>query len=164
MDRYPVNLPYVGIASFAKLPVVEDLAAVEADVAILGVPWDAAVGYRPGARFGPRGIREYSTRFAFGERGLKPNGYWDIELGERLLAGVRLVDCGDVDALYLDVEYTFAGMSAAVRTLAGRGALVVALGGDHSVTFPVVRGLAELGPFDVIHLDAHLDYNDEVRG
>jgi agmatinase len=164
MERYPVNLPYVGIASFAKLPVVEDLAAVEADVAILGVPWDAGVGYRPGARFGPRGIREYSTRFAFGERGLKPDGYWDIELGRRRLAGVRLVDCGDTDALYLDVGYTFDGISAAVRTLAGRGALVVALGGDHSVTFPVVRGLDAVGPFDVVHLDAHLDYTDEVHG
>ena len=164
MERYPVNLPYVGIASFAKLPVVEDLATVEADVAILGVPWDAGVGYRPGARFGPRGIREYSTRFAFGERGLKPDGYWDIELGRRLLAGVRIVDCGDTDALYLDVDYTFDGISAAVRALAGRGALVVALGGDHSVTFPVVRGLDAAGPFDVIHLDAHLDYTDEVHG
>lgn len=164
MERYPVNLPYVGIASFAKLPVVEDLATVEADVAILGVPWDAGVGYRPGARFGPRGIREYSTRFAFGERGLKPDGYWDIELGRRRLAGVRIVDCGDTDALYLDVGYTFDGISAAVRALAGRGALVVALGGDHSVTFPVVRGLDAAGPFDVVHLDAHLDYTDEVHG
>jgi len=164
MGRYPVNLPYVGIASFAKLPIVEDLAAVDADIAILGVPWDAGVGYRPGARFGPRGIREYSTRFAFGERGMQPNGYWDIELGARLLAGARLVDCGDVDALYLDVDYTFDGMSEAVRTLAGRGVLVVALGGDHSVTFPVVRGLEAVGPFDVIHLDAHLDYNDAVHG
>ncbi|MDP8908729.1 MAG: arginase family protein, partial [Chloroflexota bacterium] len=81
-----------------------------------------------------------------------------------LLAGVRLVDCGDVDVLYLDVEHTFAGISAAVRTLAGRGALVVALGGDHSVTFPVVRGLDEVGAFDIIHLDAHLDYTDAVHG
>ncbi len=164
MERYPINLPYVGIASFAKLPIVEDLNRVEADVAILGVPWDAGVGYRPGARFGPRGIREYSTRFAFGERGLRPNGYWDIELGRRLLSGVRIVDCGDTDALYLDVDYTFDRMSSAVRTLAERGALVVALGGDHSVTFPVVRGLDTIGAFDVIHLDAHLDYNDAVGG
>lgn len=164
MERYPVNLPFVGIASFAKLPIVEDLASVEANVAILGLPWDAGIGFRPGARFGPRGIREFSTRFAFGERGLKPNGYWDIELGTRQLAGVRLVDCGDVDALYLDVEHTFAAMSTAVRTLAARGALVVGLGGDHSVTFPVVRGLEAAGPFDIIHIDAHLDYNDQVAG
>lgn len=164
MDRYPVNLPFVGIASFAKLPIVEELDRVEAEVAILGLPWDAGIGFRPGARFGPRGIREYSTRFAFGERGLKPNGFWDIDLGERQLAGVRIVDCGDVDALYLDVERTFASMSAAVQTLAARGTLVACLGGDHSVTFPAVRGLAASGPFDVIHLDAHLDYNDEVAG
>lgn len=164
MDRYPINLPYVGIASFAKLPITDDLQTLDTDIAILGVPWDGGVGYRPGSRFGPRGIREYSTRFAFGERGLRPNGYWDIGLGKRLLSGVRLTDCGDTDALYLDVDYTFDQISSTVRTIAKRGALLVALGGDHSVTFPVVRGLDVLGPFDLIHLDAHLDYNDAVGG
>lgn len=164
MEGQRANLPFVGIASFAKLPIQTDWERVEADAAILGVPWDAGVGYRPGTRFGPRGLRDASTRFAFGERGVPANGYFDIELGRRFLAGARLVDCGDVDALYLDHERTFANMTEAVRMIAGRGALVVALGGDHSVTFPVIRGLEALGPFDIVHLDAHLDYNDSVLG
>lgn len=158
------NLPYTGIASFAKFPIHTDLATVDADVAILGVPWDAGIGYRPGARFGPRGLRDASTRFAFGERGQTVSGYFDIQLDQRLLNGPRLVDCGDVDSLYLDHERTFRLATEAARTLSRRGALVVGLGGDHSVTFPLIRGLDKLGEFGIIQLDAHLDFNDHVLG
>jgi len=56
-----VNLAFTGIASFAKAPVCADLGCLRADVAVLGIPWDEGVSYRPGARFGPRAIREAST-------------------------------------------------------------------------------------------------------
>jgi agmatinase len=159
-----LNLPITGIASFCKAPVCMDPATLEADVAILGVPWDEGTGFRPGARFGPRGIREYSVRYAFGERGAAVGGYWDVEARRRYLEKLRLADCGDVDIIYTDWQRTFANITAAVRGLLDRGAFPVVLGGDNSITFPVVQAYAERGPFGLLHVDAHLDYSDEFLG
>lgn len=164
MPEPRLNLPITGIASFCKAPICLDPATVEADVAILGVPWDEGTGFRPGARFGPRGIREYSVRYAFGERGLTVGGYWDVEARRRYLEKIRLADCGDVDIIYTDWQRTFANITAAVRALLARGAFPVVLGGDHSITFPVVQAYAEQGPFGLLHVDAHLDYTNEVLG
>jgi len=159
-----VNLPSTGIASFCKFPIHTDLKTLSADVAILGVPWDEGVGYRPGARFGPRSLREYSTRFAFHERGAKKSGYWNIENRKRFLERISLVDCGDQDVLYLDVERTFSAITDSIRKMLSAKALPVILGGDHSITFPVVRAFQKIKPLHLIHLDAHLDYNDSVEG
>jgi agmatinase len=159
-----VNLPFTGIASFCKFPIHTDLETLSADVAIFGVPWDEGVGYRPGARFGPRSLREYSTRFAFHERGVGKNGYWDIERRKRYLEKVRLVDCGDQDVLYLKVEETFSAITDSVEKILSVKAFPVILGGDHSVTFPVVRAFRNRKPLHIIHLDAHLDYNDSIEG
>lgn len=159
-----VNLSFTGIASFAKFPIADGPAGVRADVAILGIPWDEGVSYRPGARFGPRAIREYSTRFGFHERGIPAAGWWDPNTRRRYLAGARVVDCGDVDVLFLDQTTTFNRATEAVAELVRAGAFPVVLGGDHSVTFPAVRALDQTGPLDVIHIDAHLDYNDDVFG
>jgi agmatinase len=159
-----VNLPFTGIASFCKFPIYTDLETLSADVAIFGVPWDEGVGYRPGARFGPRSLREYSTRFAFHERGVRKAGYWDIETKKRYLENIRLVDCGDQDVLYLNVEETFSAVTDSVRKILSAKAFPVILGGDHSITFPVVRGFRNPKPLHIIHLDAHLDYNDSIEG
>jgi agmatinase len=159
-----LNLPITGIASFCKAPICQDLATLDADVAVLGAPWDEGTGFRPGARFGPRGIREYSVRYAFGERGLAVGGYWDVETRRRSLERIRLADCGDVDIIYTDWQRTFANITAAVRALLDRGAFPVVLGGDHSITFPVVQAYADRGPFGLLHVDAHLDYSDEFLG
>lgn len=163
MTRYKVNLPSVGIASFLKSPICEDLDRVEAEVAVLGIPHDVGIGYRPGTRFGPRDIREYSTRYsAWGA--MQKSGYWDINTKRRHLSDVRIVDCGDVDIAYNDQDQNFATITANVRTLLRRGALPVLLGGDHSVTFPIVRAFEEVGPIGLVQIDAHLDYIDEVCG
>jgi len=159
-----VNLPFTGIASFCKFPIHTDLETFSADVAIFGIPWDEGVGYRPGARFGPRSLREYSTRFAFHERGAKKGGYWNIENRKRYLEKINLVDCGDQDVLYLDVERTFSAITDSVREMLSAKAFPVILGGDHSITFPVVRAFQKIKPLHLIHLDAHLDYNDSVEG
>jgi agmatinase len=159
-----VNLPFTGIASFCKFPIHTDLNTLSADVAIFGVPWDEGVGYRPGARFGPRSLREYSTRFAFHERGMRKAGYWDIENRRRYLDKIRLVDCGDQDVLYLKVEETFSAVTESVEKILSRKAFPVILGGDHSITFPVVRAFRNYKPLHLIHLDAHLDYNDSIEG
>jgi len=160
----PVNLPFTGIASFCKFPIHTNLETLSTDIAIFGVPWDEGVGYRPGARFGPRSLREYSTRFAFHERGVKKRGYWDIENKKRYLEKVRLVDCGDQDVLYLDVEKTFSAVTDSVGKILSAKALPVILGGDHSITVPVVRALRKYKPLHIVHLDAHLDYNDSIEG
>ena len=159
-----VNLPFTGIASFCKFPIHTDLETLSADVAIFGIPWDEGVGYRPGARFGPRSLREYSTRFAFHERGVKKRGYWNIENRKRYLEKISLVDCGDQDVLYLDVERTFSAITDSLRKILSAKAFPVILGGDHSITFSVVRAFQRIKPLHLIHLDAHLDYNDSVEG
>lgn len=159
-----VNLPFAGIASFCKFPIHTNLETLSTDVAIFGIPWDEGVGYRPGARFGPRSLREYSTRFAFHERGVKKSGYWDIENKKRYLEDVRLVDCGDQDVLYLDVERTFAAVTESITRILSAKAFPVILGGDHSVSIPVVRAFRAYKPLHIVHLDAHLDYNDSIEG
>jgi agmatinase len=160
----PLNLPVVGIASFCKFAVHTDVASLAADVAVLGVPWDGGVGFRPGARFGPRAIREFSTRYSFHERGEPMPGYFDMGRRRRVLGHVKIVDCGDVDVVYTQVEETFRRITWTVEQVLQRGAFPVVLGGDHSISFPAVRAFAEGGPLGVLHIDAHLDYNDEVAG
>ncbi len=159
-----VNLPFTGIASFCKFPIHTDLDTVSTDVAVFGVPWDEGIGYRPGPRFGPRSLREYSTRFAFHERAVKEGGYWDIEKKKRYLGDIRFVDCGDQDILYLKVEETFSAITESAARLLKSGAFPVFLGGDHSITFPIVRAFRDHKPLHILHLDAHLDYNDSVEG
>jgi agmatinase len=159
-----VNLPFTGIASFCKFPIQTDLETLSADVAIWGIPWDEGGGYRPGARFGPRSLREYSTRFSFHERGVKEGGYWNIEKKKRFLDGIQLVDCGDQDILYLKVERTFAAITDSVEKILYARTFPIILGGDHSITFPVVRAFKKYNPLHLIHIDAHLDYNDSVEG
>jgi agmatinase len=159
-----VNLPFTGIASFCKFPIYTDLDTLSADVAIFGVPWDEGVGYRPGARFAPRSLREYSTRFSFHERGVKKSGYWDIENKKRYLEKIRLADCGDQDVLYLDVQKTFAAVTDSVGRILSAKAFPVILGGDHSITVPVVQAFGKYKPLHMVHFDAHLDYNDSVEG
>jgi len=166
MKKYDqVNLPFTGIASFCKFPIHTDLKTIVAEAAIFGIPWDEGSGYRPGARFGPRSIREYSTRFAFHERGAKEGGFWSIERQRRYLEKTRIIDAGDQDILYLDVERTFDAITDSIRMILSRKVLPIILGGDHSISFPVVRAFGEFyNSLHIIHVDAHLDYNDSVEG
>jgi agmatinase len=152
---------FFGIPSFAKVPAVEVDGDWKADVAILGVPYDSSAGYRPGARFGPRAIRDISTRFGFLGAGL---GYWDARHQRRLLEGARVVDCGDVDAVPVSYQVTFENAACCVKTLVQRGVFPVVLGGDHSISWPVFSALESLRPVSLVHLDAHLDYRDVLAG
>lgn len=154
------NMAFTGIASFGMAPLEYDLKNIGADVAVLGIPFDEGTGFRPGTRFGPRGIRNMSVRFPF----FGGQGYWDIQRKKRFLEGVSLVDCGDSDVLYMDVEYTFKQIANNVGSILESRALPVFMGGDHSVTFPIVQAFSSKGPINYIHLDAHLDYRDHVKG
>jgi agmatinase len=81
-----------------------------------------------------------------------------------MLAETRIVDCGDVDIAYYDIERNMALITDAVGAILDRGAMPVLLGGDHSVTFPIVRAFERFGPLDIVHFDAHLDFIEDVVG
>ena len=116
-----------------------------------------------GTRFGPRDIRQYPVRYS-GWGGWKTSGYWDINDKKRKLATTRIVDCGDVDVAYYDIERNMRLITQSASAILERNALPVMLGGDHSVTFPLVRAFERFAPLDIVHFDAHLDWIDHVEG
>jgi agmatinase len=164
MQRYNANVPSVGLATFMKSPVCEDLSKIDADVAVLGIPYDAGTGFRPGSRFGPREIRSNSTRYSAWGAWKGGGGYWDINGKKRMLENTRIVDCGDVDIAYYDIDRNMGLITDAVKAILDRKALPVLLGGDHSVSFPIVRAFERFAPLDIVHVDAHLDFIDDVDG
>lgn len=155
-----LDLPFTGIASFGKRPVVTDWAAIEAEAAILGAPFDGGTQFRPGARFGPRAVREASTLFSFGHAG----AYDHEDDVTYLPPSVRIVDAGDADIVHTDTEASHANIETGVRALLDAGALPVVIGGDHSVTIPAIRAFAGRAPVHVLQIDAHLDFVDERHG
>ncbi len=159
-DSGRLDLPFVGIATFGKYPYQPDWSAIETDVAILGAPFDFGTQWRPGARFGPRAIREASTLFAFGHAGAYDHEDDVTYLGP----GTRIVDIGDADIVHTDTIQSHANIEAGVRAILAAGALPVVLGGDHSVNIPCVRAFAGHGPIHILQFDAHLDFVDERHG
>jgi len=155
-----LNLPFVGIATFAKKPYVADWSAIDADVAVLGAPFDFGTQYRPGARFGPRAIREASTLFSFGHAGAYDHEDDATYLGE----DVRIVDLGDADIVHTDTVKSHAGIRAGVEASLSAGALPVVLGGDHSVNIPCIEAFDGHGDIHVVQIDAHLDFVDIRHG
>jgi len=147
-----------GAISFFGVPNVEDLDQLRADVAFLGVPYDGGTSDRPGSRYGPATVREASIRYHSPNSG----GWFDVERGISILRGVTMQDVGDVDIRTTDMAENFGRITEAVRLLRAKGALPVLVGGDHSITFPIVRAFAE--EITVVQFDAHQDYTDEKFG
>ncbi|MBL4629243.1 MAG: agmatinase [Roseicyclus sp.] len=159
-DSGRLNLPFVGIATFGKYPYVQDWSAIDADIAVLGAPFDFGTQWRPGARFGPRAIREASTLFAFGH-----GGAYDPEDDVTYLgAGTRIVDMGDADIIHTQTDASHANIETGVRAPLAAGAIPVTLGGDHSVNIPCIRAFADQAPIHIVQIDAHLDFVDERHG
>jgi agmatinase len=144
---------FAGPATFARLPRIDEVSDV--DVAVVGVPFDAGVSYRPGARFGPAHVRESS-------RLLRPyNPAVDVEP----FASQQVVDAGDVAANPFDIEAAIGQIEAGTRALLERARRLVTIGGDHTIALPILRALAaEHGPVAVVHFDAHLDTWDTYFG
>jgi agmatinase len=137
---------FAGHTTFARLPRLEDVA--DHDVAVVGVPFDSGVTYRPGARFGPSHIRQ-------GSRLLRPH---NPALEVSPFAGLQVVDAGDIAANPFSIEEAMGQIESGVRELSTGGRNVVLLGGDHTVTLPALRALKEQhGPLALVHFDAHLD-------
>ena len=155
-----LDLPFVGISTFGKRPYVSDWSAIEADVAILGAPFDAGTQWRAGARFGPRSVREASTLFSFGHAGA-----YDHEDDATYLPGdVRIVDIGDADIVHTDTGASHANIETGVRAILDAGALPVTIGGDHSINIPCINAFEGQGDIHILQIDAHLDFVDERHG
>lgn len=159
-DNGRLDLPFVGISTFGKRPYVSDWSQIDADVAILGAPFDAGTQWRPGARFGPRAVREASTLFSFGHAGA-----YDHEDDAIYLPGdVRIVDIGDADIIHTNTVNSHANIETGVRAILAAGALPVTIGGDHSVNIPCINAFDAQGDFHILQIDAHLDFVDERHG
>lgn len=155
-----LDLPFTGIATFGRRPFAPDWAAIDADVAVLGAPFDAGTQYRPGARFGPRAVREASTLFSFGH-----SGAYDHEDDATYLgADVRIVDMGDADIVHTDTVKSHNNIRLGVKAALDSGALPVVIGGDHSVNIPCIEALEGAGDIHILQIDAHLDFVDERHG
>ena len=137
---------YAGLTTFARLPRAEDVD--DFDVAVVGLPFDAGVTYRPGARFGPSAIRQAS-------RLLRP---YNPALGVSTFSAAQVVDAGDISCNPFDIPVAMAEIEAGITELIAGGRRFVGLGGDHTVALPILRALhAVHGPIALVHFDAHLD-------
>ncbi len=144
---------YAGPPTFARLPRLGEVS--RADVAIVGLPFDSGVSYRPGARFGPAHIRQSS-------RLLRPY-HPAVEVAP--FAALQVADAGDLALNPFDIPEALAACELGIRDLAQDGATVVGLGGDHTLALPALRALHALhGPVAVLHFDAHLDTWDTYFG
>lgn len=151
-----------GFISFIQAPVEKDLATLNADIAILGVPY--GIPYEMGQSWtfdAPRYLREKSLRF---RNALGP--FYSFDFDGPLMDGrdMRIVDCGDVPGDPMDVRGTVDRATKAVRAILSRGAVPIVFGGDDAVPIPVIRAYRDFGPIVVIQIDQHLDFRDEVNG
>ena len=155
-----LDLPFVGVSTFAKRELVTDWSKINADVAVLGAPFDFGTQWRAGARFGPRGIREASTLFSFGHAG----AYDHEDDITYLTENVKIVDIGDADIIHTDTLKSHENIELGVRSILAADALPVVLGGDHSVNIPCINAFSDYGPIHILQIDAHLDFVDERHG
>ena len=160
-DQGRLNLPFVGICTFGKYPYIEDWNKIEADIAVLGAPFDAGSQFRSGARMGPRGIREASTLFSFGH-----GGAYDHEDDITYLPAdtTRIVDIGDADIIHTDTIKSHDNIELGVKKILEAKAIPLVLGGDHSINIPCINAFKDEDPIHIIQIDAHLDFVNERHG
>jgi agmatinase len=144
---------FAGPATFARLPRLDEVADV--DVAIVGVPFDAGVSYRPGARFGPAHVRESS-------RLLRP---YNPALDVSPFARLQVADAGDLAVNPFSIDEAVAQVERGADALLERAGRLLTIGGDHTIALPLLRSVARRhGPVAVVHFDAHLDTWDTYFG
>jgi agmatinase len=144
---------FAGPDTFARLPRIDQV--VHADVAVLGIPFDSGVSYRPGARFGPHGIRS-------GSKLLRP---YHPQLDVHPWGVQQVADAGDVACNPFDIVGALTQIESAADSLFERAASIVTIGGDHTVALPLLRSVAKRhGPVALVHFDAHLDTWDTYFG
>ncbi len=142
---------FAGVPSFFRLPVVSDFALL--DVALVGVPFDGGTTNRPGARHGPREIRNQSSLL----RRVNANGVSPYDK-------LRVADGGDCPVNPIDLIDSLAKIEDFFGAIHAAGAVPVTAGGDHLITLPILRALAGAAPVGLLHFDAHSDTNDSYFG
>ena len=144
---------FAGIKTYLRLPHLQATQGI--DFAVVGVPWDGATSYRTGQRLGPDAIRKVSVT-------LRP---YNLALDVGIFEHCSGVDYGDLAVVPGYIEDTYDKIEAELCPLVEAGVIPVAMGGDHSVTLPELRAIAEThGPVALIHLDSHTDTNDQYFG
>ncbi|WP_433894504.1 agmatinase [Streptomyces sp. CA-111067] len=144
---------YAGPATFARLPRLDEVGT--ADVAVVGVPFDSGVSYRPGARFGGNAVREAS-------RLLRP---YNPAQDASPFALAQVADAGDIAVNPFDIGEAVETVQSSAADLLGTGARLMTLGGDHTIALPLLRAVAgRHGPVALLHFDAHLDTWDTYFG
>ncbi|MEJ2101985.1 MAG: agmatinase [Desulfobacterales bacterium] len=157
------SLPFTGIATFAGYAFWQP--EQKADAVVLGIPYDEGTTYRPGTRFGPRAIRDASMFYSYNGH---ENRYYDADRQKWILQGKTIADAGDVEIEPLSLEKNWKAITGAVTSILDAGAIPAALGGDHSITDPVVQAF-EGRKFHYVHFDTHADcdqmfYSDFTHG
>jgi agmatinase len=158
-----VEVPFSPFQTFLNVPLVTNLEALEADVAFLGLPYGAP--YRMSEvtneqSNAPTTVRQASARISQAiER-------YDFDFDGALLAGrdIRVVDCGNVVADPWDMGAHYRNAEAAARLILPKVKMLLSIGGDHGVPIPIFRALDTVGPITMVHIDAHLDWRDDVNG
>lgn len=149
---------FVGVRTFLSAPYQPDLEKLNADFAVLGVPFDEGTWGQPGERYGPRDMRESSQEYAHD----LTEGFYYIDGDRTVLKDKRWADVGDV-IIYPTVPLeTDAKITEAVKKILAKKAFPIILGGDHSITFPVLRAYDI--PLTIVHIDAHLDTWNGAKG
>ncbi len=146
-------LRYAGVATLLRRPLVNDPSGI--DIALIGVPYDGATENRPGARHGPREIRNMSSFTRSIHHVTRLNPY---EL-------CNVADLGDVNFLNpFDLQQCFADITAFYLKICAAGAVPLSVGGDHSISLPIFRAVAAERPVGMVHIDAHTDTSDHEFG
>tara|TARA_B100001758_G_scaffold128742_1_gene110714 strand:+ start:4472 stop:5428 length:957 start_codon:yes stop_codon:yes gene_type:complete len=142
-----------GIATFMRLPGETDPA--DLDVAVIGVPFDIGTSNRPGARFGPRGIRDESVL-------LRP---YNMATRAAPFDSLKIDDTGDVASSPFDLSSAIEQIEEHFNNLLSNDLITASLGGDHTIVLPILRAMRKKhGPVGLIHVDAHTDINDTMFG
>ncbi|CAN5358085.1 agmatinase [soil metagenome] len=144
---------WAGVATFALLPRIDEVP--HADIAVVGIPFDSGVSYRPGARFGPNHVRDSS-------RLLRPyNQVVDVSP----FAELQVADAGDITANPFSIDDAVREIEASADQLSANGTRLMTIGGDHTIALPLLRSVVKKhGPVAVVHFDAHLDTWDTYFG
>ncbi|MEO1773735.1 MAG: agmatinase [Pseudomonadota bacterium] len=146
---------YTGPASFFRLPYLEDFEAAPPQIGVIGVPFDGGVTNRPGARHGPREVRNQSSLI---RRINQPTGVAPFDTH-------RIADLGDA---WIEKPYELTSAHAEIEAFYARlhaaGIRPLTCGGDHSISLPILRALATDGPLGLLHIDAHCDTGDDYLG
>ncbi|MFD2738768.1 agmatinase [Sulfitobacter aestuarii] len=144
---------FSGPNTFMRLPAANDLAGL--DVAVLGVPMDIGTSWRSGTRFGPKQVRAESAM-------IRP---YNLATGAAPFDGLQVADIGDLAINTFSLSDSLRIISESYDTILKYQATPVAIGGDHSITLPILRAMARKhGPLALVHVDAHADVNDEMFG